>query len=336
MQLTSRIVRQISLLSLLLVIVPMVVFPERFGSQLGNASLVAVLWEMVFYGAAIYVLHRHSSLLKLVMGAGVCLLYRLAIGAILGLAISGMYSMNFSISLSLGLYSYIPGIMIQVLATPFVLRPFIGQLWPKPKIAKPEPESVEPAPRETAAPPAMTSEDGRTSIVISKKAAAKPVATKPVIEPEPQPLAKSEVLPDASKDVANGFDQATRYIGEDGSVQMAAVIDRDGLVLGQFYRGDNDPEDLAPFADLFRNATTPILDRMKLDDPEKINLELKDQKLMMAFTGQFALIVLAERQMDDFLKIRVNQSLEIIKKYMANRYSEKLFENVEIYDVRGA
>ena len=50
---------------------------------------------------------------------------------------------------------------------------------------------------------------------------------------------------------------------------------------------------------------------------------------MVAREESFSLMVIAERQIDDFLNIRINQALEIIGKYVAERYSRKLFVNVE-------
>lgn len=328
MQLSSRIIRQILLLSMLLIIVPMIVFPELLGTSLTRASWVAIGWELVFYGVVAFAFNRKANLWHLLQAGGICLAYRLAVGTLFGLAIAFVYSMNPRVSLTFGLFSYLPGMMAQILATPFILRPLL-QHWPKPERSFTRPP---------AEAPKTTTDAGLTSIVLTKEKVA-PVEPRPFVKKErskADDVLKAAVLPDASASIGNGFDQATSYIGEAGSVLMAAVVDRDGLLLGHFKRGDNDPEDLAPFALLFLNGNRDTLNRLSLDHPEKINISLKDHKLVLAYADEFALMVLAERQMDDILNIRINQSVEMIKKYMSNRYSSSLFENVEIDNVRSA
>ena len=61
MYITGRIGRQILLYSLLLMIIPMIIFPEKFGSSLGKASLINAMFELVFYGLVIYFFNRKAS-----------------------------------------------------------------------------------------------------------------------------------------------------------------------------------------------------------------------------------------------------------------------------------
>jgi len=347
---------------MLLVIVPMIVFPGRFGTDLARASWVSLTLEFVFYGVVTLAFHRRSSLLKLAQAAGICLVYRLAVGALLGVVIAAMYSMQLKLSLQLGMFSYLPGLLFHVVATPFVLKQIVDLTYPienmvtvvtqpetTPEVesaALPEPSRKAPeAPRRMPEPQRRTPEptpavetSGFTSIAISKKKGVSHEVTPPA-ENRPTATRADEdmsTVPDASASKGNGFDQATRYIGEDGSVQLAAVVDHEGLLLGHFKRGEIDPADWAPWALNFRQVNSGLLGRINLSNPEKINIFLNDRKVTLAFDEYFALMVVAERQMDDFLNIRINQSLEMIRKYISNRYSPALFENVEIDHVRSA
>jgi hypothetical protein len=117
---------------------------------------------------------------------------------------------------------------------------------------------------------------------------------------------------------------------------LASVVDREGLVLGGFGRGGLIVEDWAPLCWLFRQRNTAVLSRAGLDDAERLDLLLPDKKIVIAFERRFALMVVAERQMTDTLSIRVNQALEMVRQYLAQRYSPELFENVETSHVRSA
>ncbi|HKK21787.1 MAG TPA: hypothetical protein VJ983_09970, partial [candidate division Zixibacteria bacterium] len=72
----GRIARQILLFSLLVLIIPMILFPERLGTTLAKASLVYVLFELVYYGIVSFILNRHASLVQLAQAAGLCIVYR--------------------------------------------------------------------------------------------------------------------------------------------------------------------------------------------------------------------------------------------------------------------
>ena len=50
----DRVRWQILLYSLVLIVVPMVMFPEKLGLDLAKASLVNALYELVFFGVVIF------------------------------------------------------------------------------------------------------------------------------------------------------------------------------------------------------------------------------------------------------------------------------------------
>ncbi|MFQ5454496.1 MAG: hypothetical protein ACE5D6_09970, partial [Candidatus Zixiibacteriota bacterium] len=128
---------------------------------------------------------------------------------------------------------------------------------------------------------------------------------------------------------ANGFEKASQYIGDDGSVQLAVVIDNEGLLLANFVRGDYEPEDWAPFALLLMQRNDDVLSRLGLKTPEKMEILFKNKKITVACEELYSLMVISERAIDDVLNIRINKGLEIIRNYIAERYSNKLIGNLE-------
>ncbi len=325
----DRVRRQILLFSLVLIIVPMVIFPEKFGMDLAKASLVNALYELVFFGVVIHFFNRKANLLQLAQAAGVCLIYRLVLGAAFGILAAVAYSMSLKVSLTLGMSSYLPAIILHIVATPFVLKPVISQIY--------ESQPTRRAPLPDFA-PGDKADTGVTTLAVSRDMGFKPSTTP--IQPEPEtvevvptrapaqtakPFSNTTTAPGA----ANGFDMATKYIGENGSVHLAVVVDFEGLTLSQFSRGDIVAEEWAPMALIFREDNGLVLGRVGWDSPERVELSLKDQKIVVAGGDNFNLMVVAERQADDVLNIRINQGLETIKKYIADRYGENLTVRAE-------
>ena len=118
----KQIKRMLLLFSLILVIIPMVIFPGRLGMPLVNSSAV-VIYEMVYYAAVLYFMRRQSTLAAVLVGSALTLVYRLALGAATGMAIIVMYGIDGSIAFSLGMTKYLPALLLHAAAAPFVMRP---------------------------------------------------------------------------------------------------------------------------------------------------------------------------------------------------------------------
>jgi len=320
MEISGRIARQILIFSLLVLVVSMLLFPKKYGTDLPDAPLVNVGAELVFYGLVIHLLNRKLLPLQLVSSAGFCLVYRFALGAALGAIIAIVYDWQLKVALLAGMGSYLPGMLLQVVATPFILRPVIKTLYTSPVTSR----------SARAGAPSPSMDTTATSIAASKD---KGYSTSKRVSSKDSTWKASAEIPVSSTTVpggdSSGFERATRYIGEDGSVLMAAVIDTEGLLLGNFCRRGVDADDWAPFALLLVEQNRQTLARVGCEAPEKIDFFLKDKKVVVASEDAYCLMVVAERSTDDVLNIRINQGLEIVRKYVAERYSDKLIGNVE-------
>lgn len=318
MELSWRSMQQALVWSLVIIIIPMVAFPARFGTDLTMMSMANFLFEMVFYGVVLYFFNRRSNLFQLIKGAGICFIYRTIVGACVGLLVSLLYSMDLTISLTLGVSGYLPAILLQAAAAPFIMRPLLKLSVRRRRPVKP----VEPRmPTEN--------DSGVTTIAISK--------SQPIGQQEDQRFGPDKVVDEferhtslQSGTVNNGFERAVRYIAEHGSVYLAAVVDYEGLLMAGFTRGsDAIAEDWAPFALLFHQNNKALTSRVAWNEPEQIDILMSDQRLIVAKTHNIYLMVVAERNSDDVLNIRFNQALDMIGKYVAERYSEKLFVKAE-------
>lgn len=330
MEFTSRTINRTVLMSLIILVIPMVTFPSLLGTELAKASLTAFLIELVVYAVLVFFIRSQANLIQLAQTAGICLIYRLILGTIFGLLISVMYAMRVTVSVPLGLISYLPAVILQVLATPFILLPIIDQIIPSNRrrlVVQPPTSDIDIS---------MTIGTGssKNSVVRSNRPAGAGAGTRNEI---PMGLKRTSIHT-ASPLVREltGFDRATRYLGEDGSVQLAAVVDREGLLVSNFCRGDIIAEDWAPLAILFGDATAAVLDRAKLGSADKVDLLVNDRHVVVVDVDGFKMMVVAERRGDDLLGVRINQGIEIIRKFIKERYSKLRESNLEKSYVSGA
>jgi predicted regulator of Ras-like GTPase activity (Roadblock/LC7/MglB family) len=311
--------RLILLFSLILVIIPMVIFPRRMGMPLASGSAVYMLYEFVYYGVVLYLLRKQTSLVTILIGSALTLVYRMALGAALGLTIVIMYGMNSTIAFSLGMAKYLPAIILHVIAAPFVIRSvYLGlaenlspgdisgrrQFKPiaKPRSVKKKSGMPFPAPSvETQA-----SKLGRVSPIDTVPAAA--------------PHAADE----------NQFERAVKYIGESGAVKLALLVNEEGLPLACFSRCEEDIELWAPLANILEKNNRALLHRYhRGGEPERIDIGTKNMRIFLRHIDSVTLMILAEQNVDETILIRIAQATDMIHKYISDRYSPALFARVE-------
>lgn len=327
MDVENRSSYRIIILSLVVLILPMIVFPRQLGTELAKPSLVNVFYELVFYGLVVFIFNRQVRLTQLAQAAGVCLVYRLAIGAVFGILIAAMYSLQLSVSMTLGLSSYLPAILFQIALTPLILKPALARFYP----------TVEH--RRGLESDSASASGGETVLAASREARRRP---RPTMRTEPaagvqathqSSAASAEPPSPVFAPGANGFDRATRYLAEDASVQLACVVDEDGLLLSNFRRGELDPDDVSPLALLFIEQNSSVLKRGRMSQPERVDLQVENTRVMVAREHGWYLMVVADRQSEEFLNIRFAQSIDIVRKYMDQRYpqeSEPKVENIHV------
>jgi len=308
--------RVILLFSLILVVIPMVIFPARMGLPLVSGSAVFMLYEVLYYGAVLFFFRRQTTLATLLIGSALSLVYRMTLGAALGLAIIAMYGIDSTVAFSLGMAKYLPAVLLQVAVTPFVLRPFYLSLartltgTPPRRHAYTSPAPVRPADQEIKIAAPVKFEE-RAGPVLSGRRSDSP-------------------MPAVTLDDGNQFERAMAYLGEASAVRMALVVDEEGLLLARFNRCEEDPELWAPLAIILEGYNRQVLNRYRRGgDPDKIDIGTRQMRILVRRIEHVILMVLAERHADETVLIRSAQAAEMIRKYMSERYSPALFARVE-------
>jgi predicted regulator of Ras-like GTPase activity (Roadblock/LC7/MglB family) len=311
---------QIIVFSTILVFVPMFVFPAKLGMELAVGSFTYSMFEIVFYGAVFYLFRTQSSLLQLMAGAGLTFLYRIFLGTVFGLLVAMSYQMDLSVALALGVSRYLPAILLQVIGAPFVMRPLFLSIFDIQSSRSRSRVSKVSTPRQT-----QLEKPGKKAI--------KPSMTS---GPSLHSTGLGRAITEADKDATsvgyetNGFDRAVKYLGEHHAVRLAAVVDYEGLTLASFSRRIDDVGRWAAYAPLFQNANNDLLERFGRDGRmSDFEMSFGQNKLSLIQVHDFSLLVLANKEEDDLLNIRITQAAEMIRKYYSERYGDLLPQGTE-------
>lgn len=310
--------RLILLASLVLVVIPMVIFPNLLGLPLLTASTIYMLYEVVFYGVVLYFFNRDVSLSTLLMGSAVTLVYRLCLGAVFGLSIMVMRDLNSSVSFSLGMSRYLPALLLHIAAAPFIVRPIYENLIDNMNSSS---RRRQPRVREQM-------------IVTPEKQSEATVESRQSHMPEESaPLASTNFYhegPTASGEEANVMEKAVHYIGESASVKMALLVDDEGLTLARFNRSAEDYELWAPLALILEKDNREIVNKYsRMGAPTKIDIVTRQARLIFRRVDHVTLMVMADKTTDETIHIRIAQAVDMISKYMSERYSPALFARAE-------
>ncbi len=305
--------------SILVVALEFWMFPRLFGFNLLRVSWQYFAYEVVFYGFAAVALFGTRNLLSTLKVIATAFGYRMILSLVFAVLLTAIFSMDFAISIQLALFSYLPGAALQIALIPVICWPLLNGYKDQPRRTREmnyrdrEPEIVSPAPRAPFP----------TSTLRERPAQAETVAPRHDnyhAEAQPMPIrTRTESNSVTVTGDLNGFERTVRYIAEHGSVLYAAVVDPEGLLLANSCRGRIVPEDMAPLAVMFFEWNKSVLDKGKLGPAEKIDITLKDKRLILGRVESWCLMVFSERQADDLLNIRINQGMDILRKYTAER-----------------
>jgi len=299
-----------------LIAAPIFIFPRQLGLNLATGSFIYAVVEVIYYSFIFFLLSQQANLFRLVQGAGLTFIYRILLGTVFGVVISIFYDMNLGAALSLGISRYLPAILLQVIAAPFVMRPvFLSIVDPNPARKKQQTRKY---------PPIFTPNSGEAS-----NDSARQTAQNSHLHASNN-LAEPHSINASSTHDTNSFDRAVRYLGEHHSVLLAVVVDNEGLLLASYRRGQIDPEIWAPLSILLHSNVQHVLDRNEKNvRTERLDLSYGSKKLSIHRSEHFNLMVLADHDEDELINIRFAQAVELIRKYFSERYGAFLVPGPE-------
>ncbi|MCH9032509.1 MAG: hypothetical protein IIB00_09670 [candidate division Zixibacteria bacterium] len=335
--------RQVMFITLVAAVVPLLFFPGNLGITFTVGAVALFLTEVLYYMAVVFAFNSSSGLQVAFVGAAVTFLYRLALGAVFGLMVFALGGLSLDESLTMGLTSYLPAVLLHSLAAPFVMLGVVKTLIEKLEgdqdfIVRPDlTGAVSPVNNFTSSQPGRPTPEMAQGLGAESPSTMAPRVdferTTDLSALEGEPRTES-LLHDRIN--ANGFERAVNYLGEMAPVLIAAVTDREGLELASFTRRGFTSWSWSPLTMGLIEENINIFSRHGRSALDGVKLDFEDVRIVARRIGNFDLLIVAERHEEDLLGLRVNQACEMIEKYVSNRYDNKLFVNTEESDVRSA
>jgi len=118
----------------------------------------------------------------------------------------------------------------------------------------------------------------------------------------------------------NKFQTALQYLGEYQGVKEAVIFDHEGLVIGTLSGKSVDAETFSPLSLLIIDQTNAVLNRMNETPVHTMALKTKDSWITIERVENLVLMVIANLQTDELLKVRIGQAIDMIKSYMKENY----------------
>jgi len=119
----------------------------------------------------------------------------------------------------------------------------------------------------------------------------------------------------------NKFQKTLDYVAEYSGVRGAAVFDREGLVVCKTGDKEFKAEVYAPLALLILQQASNVLGRLQEHPAQTLVIKTKNSWITIERIESLVLIVKAGSDTDELLKVRIGQSIDMIKSNLKDNYS---------------
>jgi predicted regulator of Ras-like GTPase activity (Roadblock/LC7/MglB family) len=300
-------IRSVLLLSLFVMVVPLVFFPNDLGLRMDMPFFLLSAFELGWYVVILIILFSKASVLRVFLLACLILLYRFSAGIGFGLFLVAMFSLDWSFSLKSGIHQYLPSVLLQAVMSPFILKSSFGILMRRPDRRRRVSESA----KETL--PERPSTFFRTETP----------------KPEGDQMKVTSSIEEKNRIQGADLESALHYLREYSGVKGAILVDEEGLVVACDRSSDLDPETFASLAVSLRKANNLFLKRINEKGLERIGIHTPDLWITLNQILSFTLVIVADRHTDELLSVRISQATGMIKKCLEQRYNHQILKGVE-------
>ena len=288
--------RLLIVLGFFLAVVPLAFFPHDLGVKINTTPFVVFPFEILWYFVVYVMLFSGLPLLAPFLYSLVTLGLRLLMGTVFGMLLYIMFPFETISLMKVGILTYFPALLIQAALLPFVVKISMGN-------------TIETYWKERRRPKKVFLPSFQPSEEEKEKATEKPE--------------KIQV------DLEAALDYVVEYSGVEGII----LLDQEGMVISKRINADWDDEKIAPVALLLREINSKELGKIDTSPIER--MELLSQKLWVSLNniGDFTLVSLAHRSTDELLNIRILKAVEMIRKYLDEKYTGIFTKNQEVENV---
>lgn len=118
----------------------------------------------------------------------------------------------------------------------------------------------------------------------------------------------------------NKFQSALQYVGEYRGVKGAAILDCHGLVVGYHGEVNFDACTFSPLILLMLDNVNAVLKKLKEKAAQMVVVKTADSWITIKQAGDLTLVVLADGETDELLKVRIGQAVDMIKAHLQQNY----------------
>jgi len=286
----AAVIRQTVLLSISISVFPLILYPSMLGiREFSLHPLYAFAEWALYFLIYLGVLSTRSVWQKFVAG-GTTVLFRLAIGSVLGLLVTLMHGTPPVTAVSFCLWQYPPAFILHIIFVPFLLRPIYDRVWARGMH--------------------FAIDSGRPSTPLRSVGFS-----------FSRPLQSVSSVRRHAEVGELSFDAATAWIGEHSGIRMSLVVDEDGLVVSHWERQaySRDAEfwaaiglEMTRFHRRWPTVETPV-------DLRCVEVETDSGRLIIRRAGPFWLMILAEADAE-LVSVRLVQAIGMVEKHYHDRY----------------
>jgi len=308
MHIQAREIRHTVLLFLIVAIVPLIFFPSDLGLKFGMSLPFYLLLELIYFGTVIAVFLDWRSMKDVIASSFVCLGARLACGIAFGILVMLMNGVNPITAAGAGLWNYKPAVLLHTLTVPFIMLSLI-RTYLDSRNKKTRKISITPVTDKPSDPPDPSESASSIDEMSRVSSQAKPG------------IVIGRVKSDLSDSPRFSFDSAVNHVFELSAVKFAILFSEEGLPVS--YAGDETVlrDVWAPIGRLLGERVQESL--LKAGDfvLQGFDLSLDTFRLHCVLVADMWLLVGADRQSEELEKVRISQSVEMIKRAYDQRYS---------------
>lgn len=296
MALSVRDTRHIFLVALIVAALPMLVYPNQLGFDIGLNGPLYVFCEIVFFTAAAMLLNRDRSLVRGGLSAAMFFAGRLGMSMIFCAYLLLMEHTRLGDAAADALIRFKPAVFLFSLTAPFIFGSFsrgiLGIRHRRFTKSTQERKIIDGTPR-----PIQTSA---------------PAFEAPFYQP---PLVRS-----ANEFFSRSFNDAVTHVGEYSGVQCAMLIDSEGLPVAAWSRGNYDQEMWGALSCQLVDAVGATCNQGGVASPESLEFRSGNERFNLQRVADMWLVSIADAASDELEKIRVNQAVEMVTRHLQEKY----------------
>ncbi len=302
----KREIRGVLLISLFIMVVPLIFFPQDFGLKLGMPAFLLSVFELGWYMVIFLFLFSKVSIFWVGLCAILTLVYRFFLGVGFGLFLVVMLPEGFSFSLSGVIYQYWPAFLLQAIMSPFVLKSSFEIFMKKPAGRKKESEGLKKATSEVPLTffETQISKSGRDQMKVTS-------------------------LTEKKRTKRADLESPLHYLREYSGVKGAILVDNEGLVVACDTLSDLDPETFASLAMSLKEANDLLLEKIDEKGLKRMGIHTPNLWISLNQILSFTLVTVSDNHTDELFSVRISQATEMIKKHLEQRYNQKILKGVE-------